>query len=355
YLEQFIDAIKNSYNNALKSKRDVILKSGQNIDNNESLEYSHYINIVEFNFLIIRFIWNLIIRIKSYDLDFQNIDKPLFRVYQSSLGKSEFANCNFEKFEFQYNSCNFYDCLFFSTDIPEDNLQILESSKNVINIEEIDLDNNAKINYYKQVSDFHNQFKKIYERQGNTFNSGIFNSKWAENHEKLLLLKLGKSETYLNNHNDFCSFIKSIKLFLCDCGDNNFETKQDIFTFNLNRISNRHGESWITSLMFISLPLFILFLFYVTSVYYDFINPYELFCEDAKFTFDYYFIDVYIYHFKDFFLFLNPARKLDFFNPIKNEGSIDAMANFIDIISRIILAYGIYQLIVAFRKNGKKH
>ncbi|MFC5875614.1 hypothetical protein SAMN05443633_103409 [Chryseobacterium arachidis] len=304
---------------------------------------------LEFNKNILQFIWEAISKMHSYNLLFQNINKPLFRVYQSSLGKTEFSNCSLKDFEFQYNSTNFYDCLFLGTDIPEDNLKILDSKITVFPIENTEI--KSKIEFHKQKSEFFSQFKKIFEKQGNVFQAGLFNSKWAENQEKLLLLNIGKNENYLDSSTSLGSFLKSVILFF---EESNISSKQDVFTFNLNRISNNHGESWLRSIGFILVPLSILYFFFILSLYYDFITPYDVCDKKVKFVYDNNLFTLLRYHSKDFFSFLNPARRLEQIKPLKNIGHLNFVSSLIDFTARIILAFGIYQLIVAFRKNAKK-
>ncbi len=79
------------------------------------------------------------------------------------------------------------------------------------------------------------------------------------------------------------------------------------------------------------------------------------FCDKkVKFLYDENLFNILKYHTKDFPSFLNPARRLEQIKPIKDLGSLNLLSNLIDFLSRIILTFGIYQLIVAFRKNAKK-
>ncbi|WP_336687356.1 hypothetical protein [Chryseobacterium bernardetii] len=352
-IESLINNLKNAYlsNKQWYEKRLLRMideHTFQNIKALRNLTNTDRENL-QYNKNILQFIWEAVSKMHSYNLQFQNINKPLFRVYQSSLGKTEFSNCSLKDFEFQYNSTNFYDCLFLGTDIPEDNLKILDSKITVFTTENKTIKD--KIEFHKQKSEFYSQFKKIFEKQGNIFQAGLYNSKWAENQEKLLLLNIGKDENYLHSNTSFGSFWKSVMLF---SKKENISSKQDVFTFNLNRISNNHGESWLRSIGFIIVPLFILYVFFILSLYYDFITPSDFCGKKVKFVYDENLFSILKYHSKDFFSFLNPARRLEQIKPIKGMGSLDILSNLIDFLARIILAFGIYQLIVAFRKNAKK-
>ncbi|WP_027382463.1 hypothetical protein [Epilithonimonas caeni] len=338
---QLIDRLRDAQNINLSGFERFLLRKIRK-HNSEKEKTVSYINRI---YEIVDFIWNVLSKVKLIDLEFQNINKPIFRVFHSSLGKTEFSNCELNQFEFQYNNSNFLECIFLGTEVPEQNLTILKNDKIIIDYNELDKVN--KINYYYQKTDFYNQFKKVYERQGNIYEAGIFNSKWSENQEKLLLLKINQNEDYLNKTNDFNSFIRSVFLFFYG----NKEKVMDVFTFNLNRISNGHGEDWIKSLKFILIPTFIIFIFYILSIRYDFSVKY-LNCSSGL-TFD---SDVFNYFFinlKYYFEFLNPARKFDFIK-LKDGESLSFWSSLWDIIGRIIVSFGIYQLIVAFRKNAKK-
>lgn len=338
---QLIDRLRDAQNINLSAFERFLLRKIRK-HNSEKEKPISYINRI---YEIVDFIWNVLSKVKLIDLEFQNINKPIFRVFHSSLGKTEFSNCELNQFEFQYNNSNFLECIFLGTEVPEQNLTILKNDKIIIDYSELDKAN--KINYYYQKTDFYNQFKKVYERQGNIYEAGIFNSKWSENQEKLLLLKINQNEDYLNKTNDFNSFIRSVFLFFYG----NKEKAMDVFTFNLNRISNGHGEDWLKSLRFILIPTFIIFIFYILSIRYDFSVKY-LNCSPES-TFD---SDVFKYLFRNtkyYFEFLNPARKFDFIK-LKDGESLDFWSSLWDIIGRIIVSFGIYQLIVAFRKNAKK-
>ncbi|WP_379962984.1 hypothetical protein [Epilithonimonas sp. UC225_85] len=338
---ELIDRLRDAQNINLSAFERFILRKIRKYNSEKGKSNSYIDRIYE----IVDFIWNVLSKIKLIDLEFQNIHKPIFRVFHSSLGKTEFSNCELNQFEFQYCNSNFLECVLLGTEVPEQNLKILKSDKFVIDYKELNM--NDKINYYYQKTDFYNQFKKVFERQGNIYEAGIFNSKWSENQEKLLLIKINQNEDYLSTTNDFNSFIRSINLFFYG----NKEKVMDVFTFNLNRISNGHGEDWIKSLRFILIPTFIIFIFYILSIRYDFSVKY-LNCSSGL-TFDSDLFNYFFINLKYYFEFLNPARKFDFIK-LKDGESLSFWSSLWDIIGRIIVSFGIYQLIVAFRKNAKK-
>lgn len=100
-------------------------------------------------------------------------------------------------------------------------------------------------------------------------------------------------------------------------------------TFCLNKYSNRHGESWGQALLFI-LGIGMLFFipFRILSGKTEIIwNPTTEFLAN-------------------FLLFIDPTQKI-------KEGTSNEIKILI-FVSKIFIGYGIFQLIAAFRKHGKK-
>ena len=53
-----------------------------------------------------------------------------------------------------------------------------------------------------------------------------------------------------------------------------------------------------------------------------------------------------------YFTFLDPTHKIDF---LKDKGvTLSGWSSLVDFLGRIVVGYGIYQFISAFRKHGKK-
>jgi len=103
----------------------------------------------------------------------------------------------------------------------------------------------------------------------------------------------------------------------------------------LNAWSNQHGASWTKAFWFLLWTSYVLYVFALFST----VNHLHVFIFDNSF----------IGHYFDF---LNPLRPFDFFEQIKLTPSVGT--RFIDLLSRIVIGYGIYQLIAAFRRYGRK-
>lgn len=336
-LKKLIEQLKDAY---LEDKKwyesNLIRMIAENAKNLDSVEKENY----KYNLAMINFIWDVFHKIQTYDLRIQNINKPLFRMYQSSLGKTEFCDSNLDGFQFQYKGSNFIDTIFLNSTIPQKQLEILKNETEVYK-------NERDIFYYQQESDFYTQIKKVYEKQGNIYVSGIFQSKWANVQETLLLLNLNKSENYLKSDFGVVRFFKSLKILK---HENYSETSQDLFTFTLNRISNSHGENWIRAIVFTFVASFFIYILYFLSLNYQLIDNISDF-KGWQFDNTFSFKNLFRYYPE----FINPARRVDFITGNKDlKLDPSAWSGFWDLLGRIVSGFGIYQLVVAFRKNGKK-
>jgi hypothetical protein len=107
----------------------------------------------------------------------------------------------------------------------------------------------------------------------------------------------------------------------------------------LNKISNDYGLNWIQGLIF---TLIMGLLFFLLSLLFLKDFPYQIGFGNT--------IDGIIYGLKYYFQFLLPTHKPDYlikYNPTTG-------FYFFDLFGRIIVSYGIYQVISAFRKFNKK-
>lgn len=223
--------------------------------------------------------------------------KPTIRISQSSLGKTEFIDCPLADFRFEFNHSKVTDCFVSGDSIPIRNVHIIGTETN--SIEE-----------HQQKASFFNQFKKIFEAQGDIYHATQFQAKWADEQRNLLELIHQKEKGWFNT------------------------TFSDLWILKLNKWSNLHGESWPRAFGWIVGLGLVFYLIYLLSIGRLF-TPNE---------FDFNLVGYY-------FEFLNPAHKFNFIN----EGNTASGWNvFIDIAWRIIVAYLIYQFIAAFRKHTKK-
>lgn len=250
---------------------------------------------------------------------------------QSSLGKAEFTNCNFDDFHFYYNNTKLTETFISGGKMPQS-----------IDIEGIDEVGNP-IEYYSQKVVVYNQIKKIFENQGDIFQSSFFQSKASETQAKLLRSKITQKVWSIKTEEK--NLFKQKKLILKEkfFSQNAWER----LSFLLNEVSNNHGESWGRALVFtITFGLITFFLFLFSNKYllnfWIMLHPFK-----SQMDIDWSFISNNFHYFFDF---LNPTHKTDL---IKGSNP-SAWSGFWDILGRILIGYGIFQFIAAFRKHSKK-
>lgn len=193
--------------------------------------------------------------------------------------------------------------------IPTDKVNILGAEPN--SLEE-----------YQQKASFFNQFKKIFEAQGDIYHATQFQAKWAEEQRKELLLR--KRVEFKN----VTKLWSKIKITFNSISN-------DIVTLWLNKISNLHGESYARTL----------------GVFFGLIIPgiyLILLCSLGRISFS---AEFDLNLFWKYFEFVNPAHSMKF---IDEENEIKGGAILVDFIGRVFVSYAIYQFISAFRKHTKK-
>jgi hypothetical protein len=233
--------------------------------------------------------------------------KPLFLIINSSLGKSEITGSDLRTFKFRYRDSKLLEMFFSGTYLPKNNIGIYNNR--IRRIEESDK-REQKISIY-------NQLKKICENHGNVVEAAWYHFKAMDNQEKLLKLKYSEITK------------KGIRKCFSD-------EAFDLFNFRLNKTSNNHGESWRVALVFFTITSFFSYSLYYISINYG--HHFSI-IEFGDFIGDY-------------FTFLNPAHKIDF--TISSENKLNAFTKFLDFFGRILISYGIYQFIAAFRRHGRK-
>ena len=253
--------------------------------------------------------------LNAYDRQCKKLEKQFptstIRFSHSTLSKTEFTNCPLDDFRFEFNNSKITDCFISGGTIPSENIVIIDDQGNELNRETIET--------HRQKASIYNQFKKIFEAQGDTYRAAQFQAKWAE-HQKILLEEAFKVEKKSLNLWKIVRHLKN-------------EKAQDISIFWFNEKSNRHGENWFQAIKFIllvSIPAYVLFLTLLG----------RCFTSES--------IDLSLIGY--YFEFLNPVRKASFIDEIQPNWA----AVGVDFISRILIAYGIYQFIAAFRKHGRK-
>ena len=103
----------------------------------------------------------------------------------------------------------------------------------------------------------------------------------------------------------------------------------------LSYLSSNHGKSWLRALMFLITGSLIFYLLILSSMGRVIVGAQ---------------IDLFLVG--QYFNFLNPLRGFNFFNEIGLKPN--SLTYFFDLIGRVFIGYGVYQLIGAFRKYGRK-
>lgn len=251
---------------------------------------------------------------------------------QSSLGKAEFTNCDFDNFHFFYNNTKLTETFISGGRMPQSiDIQGVEENKN-------------PDEYYNQKVAVYNQLKKIFDNQGDIFQSSFYQAKASENQARLLKHKSGINIEYIKTQSHNILKTKSLIVKEKLLSPNAWER----LTFWLNEISNNHGESWSRALKFTLFSGLLTFVLYLFSNKYLLDVSIILHPSKIQWNIDWKFIKDNFHYFFDF---LNPTHKSDLIKEAKNPS---AWSGLWDLLGRISIGYGIFQLISAFRKHSKK-
>jgi hypothetical protein len=135
------------------------------------------------------------------------------------------------------------------------------------------------------------------------------------------------------------------------------ETAQDIYTLLLNQISNNHGENWAISVLFVLVGAVLTFIPYIISLEYGF-APANI-INGTGLAFIGQIPNLLSRYGAYFFEFLNPTHAFHFI--AKSEQDLhkrvlhpSILNGFWDFVGRVLVGYGLYQFVAAFRKHGKK-
>ncbi len=151
--------------------------------------------------------------------------------------------------------------------------------------------------YYNQKVLVYNQLKKIADRNGDIVKSSLMHSKALANQKKVLSFESGK--------------------------------QSEKFVFWLNGVSNDHGESWSRALLFTLMGTLFFFVLYIWA--------------EGKYAITGEFDPEVI---SDYVKFIDPFRRIDF--------TSHWSSNLIYFINKIWFSFGVFQLVTAFRRHGKK-
>ncbi|MBN8670479.1 MAG: hypothetical protein J0L80_07315 [Chitinophagales bacterium] len=231
-------------------------------------------------------------------------EESLLRIAESDLGKAQFIGCNFSKFnKFEYKNSKMLEVFVADTEFPS-RQNIHHPDKNATPVQVLEQQRLAL-----------SQFKKIYENRGDNIRATQALAEEVETYRAQL--KLEKPSTQKERWNN----------------------RTERFNLWLNRISNYHGNNWFRAATVTVLINWLFFYLYSLSLGFTLGDDWNMFGKLLASSFD----------------FLNPVHKTDFLvDRFDFTLKIGGMAIFVDNLSRIVIAYFVYQTIAAFRKFGKK-
>ena len=152
---------------------------------------------------------------------------------------------------------------------------------------------------------------------------------------QLKAIYIGKGDTYFQSKYSQLVAKAQEELYLYRAKKNwRLSDIADYLVHRLNWISNQHGESYLQALIFFGITTWVLFGLYLYSMGFRFSNI----CDKANWRF-----------LGDYFVFIDPTHKSDFLHI-----PLTSWSKPIDFLSRILVAFCIYQFVAAFRKNTRK-
>ncbi|WP_346317973.1 hypothetical protein [Chitinophaga sp. YIM B06452] len=231
----------------------------------------------------------------------QAMYRPVFMIVNSSLGKSEITGTNLNDFSIEFSKSKLLDLYITGTDFTKDNIRICGALPGSRESEE-------------QLYFFYSQLKRVYENQGDMIAATKYHALMMTHQEKLLRLDWKQNEGKKTGWPRVSDWL-------------------ELFTFRLNALSNRHGESWPQALAFTFIVSLAMYFIYYITLYPDPAAP-----GLGNWAGEY-------------FSFLDPTHKQDFLLP---KTQLNFWAKLVDFLSRIIIAYSIFQLVAAFRRHGRR-
>ncbi len=221
------------------------------------------------------------------------VEGQTLEIIKSDMGKADLINCDYKKSDFIFINSKVSELFLAQTDFP----------KKI---------NSKRSDKYSQAQLAFGQLSTAFQKQGDSVRSFEYQSREVESH-----------------YNDISLFYWPWPLI-----------NLSKISLGLNKLSNNFGRHWGRSLVFTTLScIFIYYLLIVST------NQYRIswaFDWNPKFI-------------PSFLKFINPIRFIDTDQVYDKLGvTLTNTSYFLDLLGRIVAAYGFYQLIAAFRKYGKK-
>ena len=249
--------------------------------------------------------------------------ESIFKIINSDIGKTQFIGCNIQSFGlFIFLNSKMLDAFVADTLLPDfrqigtidkfnPDSYVLSNSIPFLKTKK-DKNANEKIHYIiEQQRLAMSQFKKIYENRGDIVRATEYHAYELECYRRSLRIPQKRSrQEFFNN-------------------------RSERFNLFLNRFSGYYGNNWLRAVFVTLIINTFLFTIYCYCLGFRLGYNLETFGHLASYSFE----------------FLNPLRKADF---LKDMAQTTDWGRVVDYLSRIIMAYFVYQTIQAFRKFGKK-
>ncbi|WP_136669368.1 hypothetical protein [Flavobacterium sp. H122] len=252
-------------------------------------------------------------------------ENSLVRIYNNFY--LPFGLREFIEYVFSNHIINFYSS---NDSFNKPNFEINYSSVGILELKNIVLDNaSVKI----ESSDLSN-IKLI----NTTFK--IINSRTSEN-KFHIFNDLYTSANRQNNVKDKLEYYResqeALKKYLIEQKEKHWSTQGSLISIKTSHFYSRHGTNWMRAFLITflaGLTLFIIFIASFENIIFDFTPSGS---------------DFFIYKVLKYFPeYLNPVHKLDFMN--ETGLKLGIFSGWVDILSRIIIGIGIFEIVRSFRK-----
>lgn len=257
--------------------------------------------------------------------DIENLKKePKIIIQNSDLGNTTFLNCNFKDFDLLYSSSKINSTTIVGGYFPgpEKFKKLNEEDNNQDLIQGL------------------SQFKKLYESNGDFISSTKFHEYELKifhllESDNLVISQLKKM---YEQRGDSVNALKFQAMELETHMKSSDISWSERLNLQFSFWSNNFGTDWVKAAKFLlkwSIPFYLIFIFIQGHRPGTDLNL---------------FLDIVA----NYFEYLNPLRRSDFFVTNNQSEKINNSARIVDFFARIFIAFAEYQLIQAFRKYGKK-
>lgn len=330
YLDQDLNYLSIQNCNNLRFKGSALkmrIKSIEILNDNDPNSFLSFSNIATDELILKDFTNYGKLFFQKIKLNSESTNQLIFK--NSFLGKTTFINCNFSNATLTFSESNLDEVQLVSSNLPLPSfINSGLSSKNIHTLEAFQ------------------SIKKVYERKGDFSTSFIYS-------ERELNIRLSNQEA--GNFAEKKDLYSQLKKMYDQRGDSvnslkfqalelktHMKSPDITWSERLNLKfaywSNNFGTDWVKAVKFLFLGSLAFYILFILFQDYRIGNDWNLFGNIVA----------------NYFEFLNPLRKPDFFTVNGNSQNLNISTRILDFFARIFIAFAVYQLIQAFRKYGKK-